>query len=126
MGLAGASARAIAHQGEFYQALIFYHFGSVQTVLLAAFDLVSDRRMQEYGPQIEAAASAPALARLARLIYDDDPRSGCVAALGEVEGGWGSDRGRGAEVAPAPVLFDDALGTKQAWPPMSCAIIKTI
>ena len=45
VGFAGASARAIAHQGGFNQALIFYHFGSVQAVLLAAFDLMSDRRM---------------------------------------------------------------------------------
>ncbi|MEO8969649.1 MAG: TetR/AcrR family transcriptional regulator [Solirubrobacteraceae bacterium] len=99
MGFAGASARAIAHQGEFNQALIFYHFGSVQTVLLAAFDLVSDRRMQEYGPQIEAAASAPELARLARLIYDDDLERGYVSALGEMVAGGVSDPVLGAEVA---------------------------
>jgi AcrR family transcriptional regulator len=35
-GFAGASARAIAHVGGFNQALIFYHFGSVQNALLGA------------------------------------------------------------------------------------------
>ncbi len=99
VGFAGASARAIAHQGGFNQALIFYHFGSVQTALLAAFDLISDRRMQEYGPQLEAAVSAPALARLARQIYDDDLQRGYVTALGEMVAGGVSDPGLGAEVA---------------------------
>ncbi len=99
MGFAGASARAIAHQGGFNQALIFYHFGGVQTALLAAFDLISDRRMQEYGPQLEAAVSAPQLARLARRIYDDDLERGYVTALGEMVAGGVSDPVLGAEVA---------------------------
>src|SRR5256885_430514 len=57
-GFAGASARAIAHIGGFNQALIFYHFGSVQSALLAALDLISDRRLAEYGPAFEAATTA--------------------------------------------------------------------
>ena len=47
-GFAGASARVIAREGGFNQALIFYHFGSVQSLLLAALDLISERRMIEY------------------------------------------------------------------------------
>jgi AcrR family transcriptional regulator len=99
VGFAGASARAIAHQGGFNQALIFYHFGGVQTALLAAFDLISERRMQEYGPQVEAALSAPQLAGLARRIYDDDLERGYVTALGEMVAGGVSDPVLGAEVA---------------------------
>ncbi|MDQ6732396.1 MAG: TetR/AcrR family transcriptional regulator [Actinomycetota bacterium] len=114
MGFAGASARAIAHQGQFNQALIFYHFGSVQTVLLAAFDLVSDRRMQEYGPQIEAAVSAPELAGLARLIYDDDLERGDVSALGEMVAGGVSDPVLGAEVAARIEPWIDMVERKLA------------
>ena len=99
VGFAGASARVIAHQGGFNQALIFYHFGSVQSLLLAAFDLISERRMQEYGPQIEAAVSATELARLARQIYDDDLRRGYVTALGEMVAGGVSDPALGTAVA---------------------------
>ena len=40
-GFAGASARAIAGRAGCNQALIFYHFGSVVTLLLAALDEVS-------------------------------------------------------------------------------------
>ena len=99
VGFAGASARAIAHRGAFNQALIFYHFGSVQALLLAAFDLISDRRMRQYGPQLEAAVSAPELASLARRIYDDDLERGYVTALGEMVAGGVSDPALGAEVA---------------------------
>jgi AcrR family transcriptional regulator len=99
VGFSGASARAIAHQGGFNQALIFYHFGGVRAALLAAFDLISDRRMQEYGPQLQAAASAPELARLARRIHDDDLQRGYVTALGEMVAGGVSDPVLGAEVA---------------------------
>ncbi len=88
-GFAGACARAIAHHGQLNQALIFCHFGSVQITSLATFDLVSDRRMQEYGSQIEAAVSASELGRLARRIYDEDLERGFGAALGEMVAGGG-------------------------------------
>lgn len=98
-GFSGASARAIAHEGDFNQALIFYHFGSVRTLLLAALDQISERRMNEYGPAFEAARTAPELARLARTIYADDLARGYVTVLGEMVGGGISDAALGAEVA---------------------------
>src|ERR1039458_9555644 len=81
-GFAGASARAIAREGGFNQALIFYHFGSVRTLLLAALDLIGDRRMNDYGPAFEAARTAPELARLARTMYDDDLATADITGRG--------------------------------------------
>jgi AcrR family transcriptional regulator len=98
-GFAGASARAIAHTGSFNQALIFYHFGSVQNALLAALDLVSARRLAEYGPAFERARTPTELARLARAIYYEDLERGYVTALGEMVSGGVSDPLLGAEVA---------------------------
>src|ERR1700752_558525 len=77
-GFAGTSARAIAHVGGFDQALIFYHFGSVQNALLAALDLISDRRLAEYGPAFDGARTASGLGRLARAIYDEDLERGYI------------------------------------------------
>jgi AcrR family transcriptional regulator len=37
-GFHGSSAREIARTGGFNQALIFYHFGTVRQLLLAALD----------------------------------------------------------------------------------------
>ena len=98
-GFAGASARAIAREGGFNQALIFYHFGSVRNLLLAVLDLISERRMAEYGPAFERARTAPQLACLARTIYADDLKRGYITVLGEMVSGGVGDPGLGIEVA---------------------------
>ena len=98
-GFAGASARAIAHEGAFNQALIFYHFGSVRNLLLAVLDLISERRMNEYGPAFQAARGPRELAELARAIYADDLERGYVTVLGEMVGAGVADGELGVEVA---------------------------
>lgn len=90
-GFAGASAREIAKTGGFNQALIFYHYGSVQNVLLAGLDLVSERRMHAYKPAFERADTLPELAALAREIYTEDLENGYVTVLGEMVAGGVSD-----------------------------------
>jgi AcrR family transcriptional regulator len=97
-GFAGASARAIAHVGDFNQALIFYHFGSVQNALLAALDLISERRLADYGPAFQTARTASELGQLARAIYDEDLERGYITALGEMVSGGVSDPLLGAAV----------------------------
>ncbi len=98
-GFAGASAREIASTGGFNQALIFYHFGSVQKALLAALDLVSARRMDAYRPALERARTMPELASLARTIYAEDLENGYVTVLGEMVAGGVCDVELGGEVA---------------------------
>ncbi|MGA2469242.1 MAG: TetR family transcriptional regulator [Solirubrobacteraceae bacterium] len=98
-GFAGASARAIAREGDFNQALIFYHFGSVRNLLLAVLDLISERRMAEYGPLFERARTASELASLARSIYADDLERGYITVLGEMVSGGVGDPDLGVDVA---------------------------
>ncbi len=98
-GFAGASARAIAGEGDFNQALIFYHFGSVRNLLLAVLDLISERRMNEYGPAFEDARTPSELASLARTIYVEDLERGYITVLGEMVSGGVTDASLGAEVA---------------------------
>ena len=50
---AGTSARAIAERAGLNQGLVFYHFGSVANLLLAALDSVSARRMEQYGDAVD-------------------------------------------------------------------------
>jgi AcrR family transcriptional regulator len=97
-GFAGASAREIASTGHFNQALIFYHFGSVHSALLATLDLVSARRMGAYRPAFEQARTMPELASLARTIYDEDLENGYVTVLGEMVAGGVCDAELGGEV----------------------------
>ncbi|HWJ49800.1 MAG TPA: helix-turn-helix domain-containing protein [Solirubrobacteraceae bacterium] len=98
-GFAGASARAIAREGNFNQALIFYHFASVRNLLLAVLDLISERRMTEYGPAFESARTPSELAGLARTIYLDDLERGYITVLGEMVSGGVTDAELGTEVS---------------------------
>jgi AcrR family transcriptional regulator len=97
-GFAGASAREIARSGGLNQALVFYHFGSVQNLLLAALDAVSARRLRSYGSRFENAKSIPELAVLAREIYAEDLKNGYVTVLGEMVAGGVSNAELGGEV----------------------------
>jgi AcrR family transcriptional regulator len=97
-GFAGCSAREIARIGGFNQALVFYYFGSVRNLLLAALDLVSARRIDAYGPAFERARTVPELAGLAREIYAEDLENGYVTVLGEMVAGGVSDPELGREV----------------------------
>jgi AcrR family transcriptional regulator len=98
-GFAGASARAIAREGAFNQALIFYHFGTVRNLLLAVLDLISERRMAEYGPAFERARTPAELAALARTIHADDLARGYITVLGEMVSGGVGDPALGRAVA---------------------------
>jgi AcrR family transcriptional regulator len=128
-GFAGASARAIAHVGGFNQALIFYHFGSVQNALLAALDLISARRLADYGPAFETARTASELGRLARAIYEEDLERGYITALGEMVSGGVSDPLLGAEVAariePWIVMVDRKLEELLAGSPLRAVVSPT-
>ena len=97
-GFAGASAREIAAAGGFNQALIFYHFGSIEKLLLAALELVSARRMGAYRVVFEQTHGVAELASLAREIYAEDLENGYVTVLGEMVAAGVSHAGLGAGV----------------------------
>src|SRR5207247_1848057 len=86
-GFAGASARAIAHTGGFNQALIFYHFGTVNDLLLAALDRTSEERMVGYRAALGEVHSLPELMAQAARIYRDDLESGHIKVLAELIAG---------------------------------------
>lgn len=86
-GFAGASARVIAARGGFNQALVFYHFGSVKDLLLAALDTTSADRMARY-EEVLAQSDAPQdLLRAARELHAEDLASGHVTVLAEMIAG---------------------------------------
>src|SRR6266849_526598 len=63
-GFSGASARAIAGRAGCNQGLVFYYFGSVANLLLAALDAVSADRLARYGAAVERAESADELVEM--------------------------------------------------------------
>jgi len=99
VGFAGASAREIASRAGCNQALVFYHFGSVTELLLAALDEVSARRLGAYADLLEQATALTDLIDSARAIFTEDLDAGHVAVLVEMITGAQSTPGLGEQVA---------------------------
>ena len=97
-GYAGSSARAIAAEGGFNQALIFYHFGSVRNALLAALDRTSAERMAAYRAAAAGATDIQDLVAVAAEIYHEDLASGHIKILAELIAGASTDASLGPEI----------------------------
>jgi AcrR family transcriptional regulator len=98
-GFAGASARVIAGRAGCNQALVFYHFGSVANLLLAALDAVSTDRLEHYSAALEHVGSPTQLVDVAARIFREDLDAGYVTVLVEMIAGASATPGLGAEVA---------------------------
>lgn len=71
-GIVGTSARAIAREGDFNQALIFYHFGSIDDLVVAAVAEMSRRRMANHRGRLEEVESLTEMIQVARELHADD------------------------------------------------------
>lgn len=99
-GIVGASARAIARAGDFNQALIFYHFGSVDDAIVAAIGELSRRRLERYREPLLAVDNLTDLIHVARELYENDRTSGEVTVLAQAFAGASRDDEMG------PAMFD--------------------
>ncbi|MBY8877032.1 TetR/AcrR family transcriptional regulator [Actinacidiphila acidipaludis] len=98
-GFHGASARKIAARAGCNQGLVFYHFGSVANLLLAALDAVSEDRLARYSEAVAGTSSVVGLADVAAAIFEEDLDSGYAKVLVELIAGSASVPGMGAEVS---------------------------
>jgi len=83
-GYAGASARAIAGRAEANSALVFYHFGGVDQLLLAALDRSSGERMAMYREIAGSADTLEELVEAALRIYRTDLERGYITEFSEL------------------------------------------
>ena len=86
-GFAGATSRAIARTGGFNQALIFYHFGSLDGLLLAALDKTSAERLERYREAVDKADNAEQLAEVAATVYAEDRDRGHMTVVSQMVAG---------------------------------------
>jgi AcrR family transcriptional regulator len=71
-GFAATTSRAVARRGGFNQALVFYYFGSMDALLLAALDWTNEQRLAAYRDALaEARTPADVLDAAARLFRED-------------------------------------------------------
>jgi AcrR family transcriptional regulator len=87
VGFGGATSRAIARIGGFNQALVFYHFGSLDRLLLAALDKTSSERLQVYRKAVEGIDSLDELAPIAAALYREDRDSGHMTVVSQMFAG---------------------------------------
>jgi AcrR family transcriptional regulator len=98
-GFSGASAREIARRAQCNQGLVFYHFGSVTNLLLAALDEVSTLRLARYQRAVEDAHGLAQLVDTAESVFQEDLDAGYISVLAEMIAGASSTPGLGPEVA---------------------------
>ncbi|WP_327091705.1 TetR family transcriptional regulator [Nonomuraea sp. NBC_01738] len=85
-GYAGTSARTIAKAAGVNSALVFYHFGGVDPLLLAAFDRAADTRMTAYRARAGEARTLEELVEAATEIYRADLAGGHITVVAEMVG----------------------------------------
>ncbi|MGH3492363.1 MAG: TetR/AcrR family transcriptional regulator [Sciscionella sp.] len=123
VGFAGASAREIASRARCNQGLVFYHFGSVVDLLLAALDDVSARRLSAYTEVLDRAGTLVDLIDSASTIFGEDLDAGHVAVLVEMITGAQSTPGLGEQVAarlaPWREFAERAVGKALAGSPVA-------
>ena len=86
-GFAGASSRAIARRGGFNQALIFYHFGSLEGLLLAALRQTSEERLDRYRTVVTPIATLDALIPAMADLWEEDKAAGHVRVVAQLIAG---------------------------------------
>jgi len=104
-GYAATSVRSIAATGGFSPALVFYHFGSVDALLLTVLDRVSADRLARYEARLEHVSNLRSLGAAMEELYAEDLRLGQLTAVQEIVGAMAFD----------PVLGVDISTRMQPW-----------
>ncbi|MFD8301393.1 TetR/AcrR family transcriptional regulator [Streptomyces sp. NPDC059690] len=86
-GIAKTSARTIASAAGVNQALVFYHFGSVDELLAAACRHGAEQAVARYRSRLAAVTSLSQLLTLGRRIHEEEREGGHVALLGQLLAG---------------------------------------
>jgi AcrR family transcriptional regulator len=97
-GVVGTSARSIAQTGGFAPGVLFYHFGSVTDVLLAAVEELSNQRVERYAERLEGVETLAELAKVARALHEEDVAEGHIRVLVQMLAATGSDPELGARL----------------------------
>jgi AcrR family transcriptional regulator len=115
-GFPGTTARAIARTGKLNQALIFYHFGSLDRLLLAALDLTSAQRLARYRSALLNVTSLAETVDVMSRLYAEDVEVGHVAAVQEMVAGGSS----------VPALRPEVVSRMEPWVEFADEVIQRL
>lgn len=97
-GFAAATARAIGAEADCNPALVFYHYGSLNGLLLEALDASNEQSLSRYREALAAADSVRDLVGVVRDLYPEDHRSGHITLMAQLVAGGIVDRDLGRQV----------------------------
>jgi len=98
-GFVGASARTIAARAGVNSAAVFYHFGSVNELLLAALDTSTEERLDRYREATVGVSDLGEAIRIVAALNRDDYESGHIAVMAALVGGAAAIPGFGPLIA---------------------------
>jgi AcrR family transcriptional regulator len=104
-GFAGATSRAIARAAGVNQALVFYYFGSLDGLLLAALDATSEARLARYREAVASVESVDDLLRTARNLFREDQEVGHITVVAQMVAGS----------LARPALAPEVLARMEPW-----------
>jgi AcrR family transcriptional regulator len=86
-GIAGVSARSIAAEAGVNQALVFYHFGTVEELVIAACQGETRARVSQYADQLAEVASLRELLTVGQALHEKERAAGNTQVLAQVLAG---------------------------------------
>ncbi|MGW0597828.1 TetR/AcrR family transcriptional regulator [Streptomyces sp. NPDC002776] len=86
-GIAKTSARTVAAAAGVNQALVFYHFGSLNDLLAAACRYGAEQRVARYRDRFAAIGSLSELLAFGREMHEEERAFGHVSLLGQLLAG---------------------------------------
>ncbi|WP_019632027.1 TetR/AcrR family transcriptional regulator [Actinomadura atramentaria] len=86
-GIAGTSARAVANTAGVNQALVFYHFGSMDDLLAAALRHGAEQQVARYRSHFARVTSIGGLVELSRVLRADEEAERNMTVLAQLLAG---------------------------------------
>ncbi|KUF16048.1 TetR/AcrR family transcriptional regulator [Streptomyces silvensis] len=86
-GIAKTSARSVAAAAGVNQALVFYHFGSVDELLSEACRYATEQRVERYRERLAGISSLAELLAFGRELHEEERAEGHVAVLAQLLAG---------------------------------------
>ena len=90
-GIAGVSARTVAAAAGVNQALVFYHFGSMDDLLSEACQVATTAAVDRYRAAFAAVGSLRELLDVGRFVHEQERAQGNVAVLAQLLAGAQTD-----------------------------------
>lgn len=108
-GIAGVSARTVAACAGVNQALVFYHFGTVDDLLATACHTATAQRVKNYRDRFATVESLRELLDLGRDLHAEESEQGNVAVLAQLLAGAQTDKRLTSPVQAALRLWTDEI-----------------